>query len=141
MLQVKKTITNRQITEVFCQYYNQMYESDGYEYRLTGERLDNILCEERGKLILKSLSLISNEDAFEVGKIIEIDRDNHDFSNVNAVTAIGRQFTRGMLTCDFSRYAPITIKIYQYLQSKGYAFPYLYYSVEDLVELQVFKLI
>ena len=117
-----------------------MYESDGYEYCLTGERLDNILCGEKGKLLLKPLSLINDDDAFEIGKIIEIDRDNNDFSHKTAITAIGRQFAKGMLICDFIRFVPITIKIYQFIASKGYALPYLDYSVEDLVELGVFKL-
>ena len=37
-------------------------------------------------------------------------------------------------------YNEMVLRAYQYLQSKGYALPYLNYSVEDLVELGVYKL-
>jgi len=122
--------------KVFAQYLHHRWkfksDVEGFEkaikHRLSLSDINNILYNPQFKkcdivLILKPLSLISEDDAFEIGKIIEIDRENYDLSNITAITAIGRQFAKAILIYDFSRYTPITINIYQFLLSKGYDLP------------------
>jgi len=128
-----KKITNEIKAKIFAMYYNQMYESDGYEYCLTGERLDNVLCGEKSKLILKPLSVISDEDAIEVTKIV-----------YGTATPTQQILIKEGIKDFFEQKWNIGLKemtkVLQYLQSKGYALPYGDYSVEDLVGLGVIKL-
>jgi hypothetical protein len=135
-----KKITNGIKAKIFSQYYNQMYESDGHEYCLTGERLDNILCGERGRLLLKSISFISDGDAIEVAKMFGYKET--DTLPLFVLKQKGRSISERFIDKQYASINGFTyiIQIYQYLQSKGYALPYLDYSVEDLVELGVYKL-
>lgn len=90
-----------------------MYISDGYKYCLTGERLDNIQCGEKGKLILKPLSLITNEDSNEVSNIFNVD-----------VNYANRIIASLKLNEPIQTSTPIQmLSVYQYLISKGYDIP------------------
>lgn len=73
-------------------------------------------------------------------------------SNINDEYAIGvsKIFGEVQVLCDelhsdrgkrIIKSGKENFKLLQYLQSKGYALPYLDYSVNDLVELGVYKLI
>jgi hypothetical protein len=128
-----KKITNEIKAKIFAMYYNQMYESDGYEYCLTGERLDNVLCGEISKLILKPLSMISDEDAIEVTKIV------YGTATPTQLILI-KEGIKDFFEQKWNIGLKEMAKVLQYLQSKGYALPYGDYSVEDLVGLGVIKL-
>lgn len=85
-------------------------------------------------LLLKSLASISDEDAIEVCRLLI------HMNEINART--GRRLVTYWIdknTCALE--GSDWIKIYQYLQSKGYALPYLQYSVEDLINEGIYKLI
>lgn len=82
------------------------------------------------KLLLRPLSAITDEDAIEVGKI-----QFYDCSLEEAKKWLNRNSTN----YSFSN-GHLNLYIYQYLQSKGYALPYLQYSVEDLVKAGIYQL-
>lgn len=129
-----KTITKTVKAKYFAQYYNEMYESDGYSYRLTGERLDNILCGEMGILHLNSLEQISDEDKKELDLIEDVSDPYQDGYLSYGKTWEDLHYNNG------SFHRNLSVKSFQYLQSKGYALPYMEYSVDDLIKLNVIKL-
>lgn len=83
------------------------------------------------RIELKRLAAISDEDAIEVAKLLGEEGD---------------LLYWGKYMCDkFTSNDKISVKkvtvIHQYLQSRGYAMPYLNYSVEDLIEANVYKIV
>lgn len=87
-------------------------------------------------ILLKPLSEISDEDAIQVSEIL--------YGSVTRATSIRN--TKIIIDCicdgfiDDEYKMSDFIHIIQLLQSKGYALPYFDYSVNDLVELGVYKL-
>lgn len=108
-------------------------------------------------ILVKSLKDITDEDAVEVAKICGVsdsdfytdqferyrskDRDGNDVFGYHLVgkAFIKYIFKRGDRVWHSNPRVFITMS--QYLQSKGYALPYLNYSVEQIVEAGVYKLI
>lgn len=93
------------------------------------------------KVYLKPLSSISDEDAIQICRIIGINETMSRFTTPSAIR-IGKRMIEDLFTLtpkDVTEPFRV-ISIYQYLQSKGYALPYINYSVDDLVELGVIKL-
>lgn len=98
-------------------------------------------------LLLNSLENITDEDAIECLRIREKLDGDLDFINAK-VTSRGKNSVG--FTVSYEKYADtqkwivfsdrMTTAGYQYLQSKGYALPYIQYSVKDLIELGVYKL-
>lgn len=86
------------------------------------------------KILLTPLSKISDYDAIEVAIINGYNRSYDD------KIKLGRDFITDIILNNGSFLSNNILVIYQYLQSKGYALPYMDYSVEDLVELGVYKL-
>lgn len=115
------------------------------------------------KVYLKPLSDISEEDAIGVAKILSSDgvgrTHNYNFKNadgykmyIELLSEFGSDKDNTLLFFyddgSFDKFHPNVgdkgqhfdlrydeaIHVYQYLQSKGYALPYLDYSVSDLVE-------
>jgi len=130
-----KTITNKIIAKIFFQYLgcqflysgtkdNSTTELDLYALKLMIEDNDFNEC----TLLLTPLQLISDEDAINVAKIVFKNKKDHNIEK-------GKYFASGgfYLVSNF-------LGGYQYLQSKGYALPYLDYSVSDLVENGTIKL-
>lgn len=87
---------------------------------------------------LNKISNISDEDAIELSNILKISllTDTDMRLPISEIKKIILYYINDFARRSFSD----SIKIYQYLQSKGYALPYMDYSVEDLVELGVYKL-
>lgn len=89
-------------------------------------------------LLVRPLSSITDEDAVEVAKIVH---GNPDFHNVES----GKYYINKMLLVE-DRYSPLYFSFYQvsrtidFLRSKGYAMPYLDWSVDELLEAGVYKL-
>ncbi len=79
------------------------------------------------KMHLNPLSSITEHDVMEVAKI------QHGTLETWKMVKIDLNTPENLL--------PMCWGAYQYLQSKGYALPYLNYSVEDLVEAGIYELI
>ena len=79
------------------------------------------------------LQNITDEDAIEVAKIWGDDGQSKIANKVIASRILDE---------NYKAYFPFStcFKIADYLRSRGYALPYMNYSVSDLVELGVFKL-
>lgn len=80
------------------------------------------------KLQLKELSNITQDDLNEIAEII--------------VAIYPENFIESLIYKDkpYGINPNKAIRAYQYLQSKGYAMPYINYTVEDLVELGIYTL-
>lgn len=105
-------------------------------------------------LYVKHLSKISDEDAIEVGKILfgkqysvgRVDRRN-DYevsvqvlipdTTTNHNVRIG--FNGSLHNCNGYNLQN-TLQAHQYLQSKGYALPYMEYSIDELVEQGIYEI-
>jgi hypothetical protein len=108
---------------------------------------------------VKPLSSISKEDAIAVAKIegllnFEIYPDNNTL-----YVRDGKMFRQGTKTLSLAREwknctideetddepynycCGLSIQSFQYLQSQGYALPYMEYSVDELVDAGIYKLI
>lgn len=120
-------------------------------------------------LMLKPLNKMTDEDAIEVAKIMGFDLkvvvrdDNGCFLFIcerlspvsNSKIRCPKHYTDsidllegGKLFWDDNsaqdgsngNNSEVSLHCYQYLQSKGYALPYMQYSVDDLVEAKIYKL-
>jgi hypothetical protein len=92
-------------------------------------------------LLLKPLSEITDEDAIEIGKILISPHAIYHVSNKEWLIKNYKYWIENGLVAVYSSNAKSTLQAYQYLQSKGYALPYMEYSVEYLVKERVYKLI
>lgn len=95
-------------------------------------------------LLLKPLSSITDEDAIEVTLLLPW------FNKTGNERVYKNTYGNKVVSSDDGdfKYGKFEIKIdsltprqYQYLQSKGYALPYMNYSVEELVEMGWVKLV
>lgn len=145
MLQVIKTITNEVKAKIFAQYYgvkcfrNEFYDKQDLDSSEIIDRTFAFVFTHNGYLSLKSLDNIIDEDAIELFNLMfskqHLDKTN-DFK-----LELGKSWVSAYLR-NVDTFAPFNyIYGFQFLQSKGYALPYMNYSVEDLVELGVYKLI
>lgn len=140
-----KTITEKIKAKIFAQYYycqvlGKYIDSDELDpIEIMNTRLVDYI-------ELNPLSNITDEDAIEVYKLTHIDRFDKFNKSINVVNKINETIEfliKSTKSADKSGYLVLTenhaypIKAYQCLQSKGYA---LDYSVDDLVELGVYKL-
>lgn len=98
------------------------------------------------RIELKSLSAISDEDAIQLIKISCINGGEHrilingKIETENGITSIPHIFGGAHYT-DYINERSISLHVGQYLQSRGYALGYMNYTVEDLVKLNVYKII
>lgn len=109
-------------------------------------------------LLLKPLSAISDAEAIAVANMCTREKINlKEIKRTSLVTIIeyedvyckGTMATfnfhihhNGMLVTDSLFVNPLDcLKAYQYLQSRGYALGYLNYTVEDLINTNVYKII
>lgn len=130
----KKTKTLKIKEIIFASYYGQkiaMFPDDRRKH-LSHEVNTNIEC----FLVVKSLSKITEKDTIEVAKIFGW---NHDMEN-DSLLKYGIIELSKLLNGKQTNFAKINWCI-QYLKSKGYAFDYMNYTVKDLVELGIYKLI
>ena len=125
-----KTITNENKVRFYAPYWhlNVAYGGNNTSADTIGYMLLDL--EESGyndedfkywKVYLKPLSDISDEHKVELSKIL---------SNGKNELTINTAFNG-------SEWKHLNYYATQYLQSKGYALPYMDYSVDDLVELEV----
>lgn len=81
--------------------------------------------------LVKPLSKISDEDAIAVSEMMGY--------KVNLVGG-GKKITERMLR-DWNTWARVTGNVIDHLRSRGYALPYGNWSVKELVEFGIFKLV
>jgi len=89
------------------------------------------------KLILRHLSVITNEELLEVVKILKPDLEPEEYPSVieHKDKLIKAFNDRSFKIADNDLHPLIYLQIYQYLQSQGYAIPFGKYSVEEMEEL------
>lgn len=119
---------------IFASYHEQkiaMFPDDRRKY-LTNEVNTNIDC----YLTVKSLSKIAEKDII---KVAEIFGWNNKIPK-NEILKHGKTELSKLLCGKQTNFNKINWCV-QYLKSKGYAFDYMEYTVKDLVELGIFKLI
>ncbi|MES2287667.1 MAG: hypothetical protein V4547_18370 [Bacteroidota bacterium] len=131
-------ITNEIKARIFAQYLGQpigltTVSKESLKYFKTTPSTINLIFEQNQDfkdvwLILKPLSAITDEDA---NKIVQL-------SGGFTYRIESQHFDVWMKA--HSIYLKECIAITQYLQSKGYALPYMEYSVEDLVKAGIYKL-
>lgn len=114
------------------------------------------------RIELKPLSAISNEDAIEVAKIFHpgndacqilrknkqgdlfiIDIDSSHSVEYSLQVEFNFSGQGNIHSHEYSSYIKESnvTEAYQYLQSRGYALPYMNYTVEDLINANVYKII
>jgi hypothetical protein len=126
-----------------CQTKGGRYEIDENCFPLWG----------KSYLELKPLSKLSDDDAIEIGKFV--DSKSNKFINVNYsfsekkklpyIKSVISDKGRFDIIDNFSlliedKIINFSLDIFDYLRSKGYAVPFMEYSVENLVEMGWIKL-
>lgn len=115
----------------------------------------SIKCDEDVYLKLTSFSQITDEDAIEVARmiidenVVEVERSDEWFVFKSGKFKYRIAFEKGDMQIDMFidvgwEQCHVCLmhvyKSYQYLKSKGYALPYMGWSVEDLIEMGWIKL-
>lgn len=94
-------------------------------------------------LFATPLSSITDEDAIECLNLVLGEGWNYNSTEERRWIDLIKNEVRdqfGSVQMVVKPYFSNVLKIFQYLQSKGYALPYLNYSVEDLVQAGIYKL-
>lgn len=121
---MENTLENK--AKFFAQYWMQdvLFIRDEHDLALWNVQIytDQI---DDWHLLLTPLSSITDEDATALGRIFGYRIDRPDSAGLGKIMALG---IRDQSLCSSG-----LIKGYQYLQSKGYALPYMGLSVEELV--------
>ena len=149
---MKNTLENK--NRFFAQYWGQHLIIMGSFLRI----IDHVtLCniENDDILQLKPLSKISDEDAFEIGCLINCwtkwerkedwfrddkMKETHILSGRGFAKACDKSFGAGMTHPFHDNNSTDILTAYDYLRSKGYALPYMDLSVEDLIDYGWIKL-
>ncbi len=140
-------ITNEIKARVFAQYMPNTILINGEESNFVSiNRSGRINRSEHNpdacQLILKPLSAITDEDAIRCSKYsgwdLEITSDSSRQSCIDCGKRVAGEYQRNYSKACIN--GTEWLQIYQYLQSKGYALPYMEYSVEDLVKAGIYKL-
>lgn len=142
-------ISNEIKAKIFAQYFGAKCEhrvftiervwEDRGEFNMDCDLIE--LCMDdtedyKTTLLLKPLSSITDEDAIEVAKFCHISshKDNHVLKHE------GKDLIENYLYRQSNVNGINWLRVFDYLRSKGYALPYLNYSIEDLVEAGIYKL-
>jgi len=130
---MENTLENKK--KLFAQYWGQRVFNNGLMgdntvWDFTGSNHDDV---DGGDFtILKTLSSITDEDAIQIARIITRKKLQSDI-----------QFWINDVKKELETTAPIgvwRIEVFQYLQSKGYALPFMGLSVDKMVEYGWIKL-
>ncbi len=99
-------------------------------------------------LLLKDLRSITDEDAINISKMFGcvmavIKKRNNDYILMTDDSYEIQISYNGYICVRKNKalYNMCTLMAHQYLQSKGYALPYMKYSVKELVEVGIYKII
>ena len=162
-----KAIKNETLAKIFAMYLGEKFEFKKLHYvnrsvTTVGDSYDGL------PLILKSLSDITKKDITKLLKTVNDAKASYKielcskspFDSIYQITDSTFKDTNLWLqiyfdSCDFSLFRgdnfhrshelhlskSSVLEAYQNLQVAGYALPYMKYSVDDLVKLNVYKLI
>lgn len=137
---MKQEPNNELKAKFFSQYWGQevlFYNWNEKMYPVGSNLSDDDI--ERYTIILKPLSSISDEDAIEVVRLSGINDDGYYDEFFKAIKGQNRFATY------FFNARPLfmheSIRIYQFLISKGYALEWMGYSVEEQIEAGWIRLI
>ncbi len=111
---------------IFHQYYGQYVNSDKGRCRLC----DSDFIDSLTWIELKPVSSITNDDAGNIAML-------------SGCSIIGKAVSMGKEIANMTyknNYLFVNYRVFQYLQSKGYALPYMQYSVVDLVTAGIYLL-
>ena len=161
-----KEITKEIKAKIFAQYIGQRFLTPAIVepsdlFKVTYETCSKIQEDHymfsNIQVLLNEIQNISDEDAIEVAKYLNwgrdiikkrLDGDIREDQNIDDLkemyVIVGKESTKVFFgkSVDSVSTSPLEYAYcFQFLQSKGYALPYLDYSVEELVELGVYKLI
>jgi hypothetical protein len=121
----------------FAQYWGQFYE---FKNTKTTWRINEgaFPLEKEGneRLILTDLKNITNEDAIDVAKIFGMTEDFEFIGKILCNTIFDNSDSESETTIYNSN-----AKAVDYLRSKGYALPFMEYSVKDLVSFDWVRLV
>lgn len=142
-----KTITFEIKKRIFAQYFgaDYYYKNEFVTFREKvefGYHINRIIESQTSFLYLTPLSKITDEDAIEIiqMQVAEKYKELEIKSKQNEDLWYLCQPNRGGKMNCILDYGNLNFKTYQFLSSKGYALPYMDYSVDELVELGVYKL-
>lgn len=157
-----KTITPEFKKQIFAQYFGSTYyyknEYGNFKEKVEfGYHTNKHIEYDKAFLYLTKLSNLTDEDCLHIANLCFHDSINTikkypeyielviDECNDLLIYHDGRICTawRENVSCkdvESEQQIVLYLKCIDYLRSKGYALPYLDYSVEDLVELGVYKL-
>lgn len=135
---IKPEMTVEAKARFFSQYWGQPIQT--YSISKFSIRKDTVVQGwTLGYLTLKPLSSITDEDLHELQVIEDVFEPGENcFLHVED-DYISCYFKNEWLGGSFKR--PLLLVSYQYLQSKGYALPYLYWSVEQMQSAGWIKLL
>jgi len=88
-------------------------------------------------LLLTSLSLITDEDAIQVAKMAGMNRGD---VGDDEYAKFGKEVIKGWLNHKIGILGEEWLEIIDFLRLKGYALPYLSWSVDELVSFGVYRL-
>lgn len=153
-----KTITLETKKRIFAQYFGSTYyyknEWGTYKEKVEfGYHTDKHIESQTSFLYLTPLSKMTDDDIIEVATYSAKWRKGFEVLKINryaeSISVDYRYISDEVNNADGFSYSgngfglssySLNIYQYQYLQSKGYALPYMDYSVEDLVQLGIYKL-
>lgn len=125
----------------FAQYWGQpvqRYENNDY-IKVVNGFIETSL-QDKDYLLLKPLSKITNEEAIEVAKIYQSNIRGLSLLGIAGVSKqeilrAGLEFCKRIDGNYWNNFANVfqMLSAFDYLRSKGYALPFMGYSVEDLV--------
>ncbi len=129
---MENTIHNKE--KFFAQYWGQEVAiqneggGTGFRYDINEATITDIKSD---YLLLTPLSMISDEDALQVGML-------HDVPHLKNTLIIGKAIIHWLNVNSKSR--DLNIEIIDFLRSKGYALPFMGLSVEQQIEYGWVKL-
>lgn len=132
-------ITTEIKEKIFSQYWGQIYQyhdsKSAPQFRINERTFP--LDDEPVFIILKPLSAITDEDAVEIAMLGGL---AGKLAAKEYVVSAGKSLVLHYFNKQTNVYGKDWFRIFQFLQSKGYALPYMDYSVEDLVKAGIYKL-
>ncbi len=121
----------------FAQYWGQLYEFKNTKTTwIINEGAFPLEKEGNERLILTDLKNITDEDAIDVAKIFGMTEDFEFIGKILCNTIFDNSESESETTIYNSN-----AKAVDYLRSKGYAVPYMEYSVDDLISFGWVRLV
>jgi len=138
-----KEITPEVRERIFALYWGQriaMYKTDqSIKFRIGASNFD---LKNAASIELRSLADITDEEAKEVARILDVSYSNHSYSSaffdlVGLADWLAEMISNNEMVCHSLE---LLIQLIDYLRSIGIALPAFGFTVDELVEAGVFKI-